>query len=647
LAIETNHRKEISAFSQYCDLAFFYFRGKAMETAGVRLVVEDFQTAMSQVTAFSKSLTSIGTAASQAATGLKPLDAAIREFSTAESAALQVANQFKAGMQGVSQAAGQLASAQGQTTQSANQFKAAQTGVIQELSKLRSEEAQTAQSATSLKTAEGEVASGLNQLKTVEGGAATGLNSLKQAQLENVQASTLAKQAQTEQTQETTKLRTAQTEATTTLAKLRSEQTQTAAATTQLKQAEVAEVQATTEFKNAQTVATTALANLRKEQVSVVQSTAQLKTAKTEESRATVTLKTSQSEAAIALAELRKEQTSAISSTIELKTANMALDGQLKQTRLSILQQKEAQLVAKESTGSFASALGSFATGPAGIAALAVGAVGTKVVKLASDFDSSMATVQVATGITDRQSESFKRLEAAARDVGGSTKFSATEAADGLASLAQAGLNVDDSISALPAVAKAAAVNNVTMAESATTVVVALNAFGLSASDAAKVIDVQTTAAAAGILNFNDFKEAISTVGSVAKTANQSLTETTSVLLALTNTGMSAESAGTAMKTALLSLINPSKDARKSIDELGLSVYDSEGKMRPFSDIVAQVEKNTAGMSDETKNAALANIFGTEGIRAITGAMGASTTAMVNGTKQTVNGSERNQPPPR
>jgi TP901 family phage tail tape measure protein len=225
--------------------------------------------------------------------------------------------------------------------------------------------------------------------------------------------------------------------------------------------------------------------------------------------------------------------------------------------------------------------------------ALALGATAAakSTLELAAGFDDAMAKVQVATGITDRQSDSYKKLEAAAREVGGATKFSATEAADGLASLSQAGLDADAAITALPAVAQAAQVNNVALAESAETVTVAMNAFGLSAQDATKIIDVQTTAAAAGILDFNDFKQAIAAVGSVAHLSNQSLEETTSALIALTNNGQSASDAGTSIKSALLALTKPTDAARAAMDELGLSVYDSSGKMKPFSDILPRSKK--------------------------------------------------------
>jgi TP901 family phage tail tape measure protein len=609
-----------------------------LETAGVKLLIDGYSTAISQVENFNKSLTSISAAATQAANGFKPLDAAIRQFGTAESTATQVANQFKAGMQGVSQAAGQLASAQGQTIQSANQFKAAQSSATQELSKLRSEQTQTAQASTQLKTAEGELA--------------TSFDKLKQTQIENAQASTQFKQAQTETASETTKLRTAQTEATQALTKFRTEQTQTAQAATQLKTvqteavqvatryktAQTESVQATTQLKTAQAGAVTELGKLRVAQTENVEAATQVKNAEVEETHAATQLKTAQAEATQTLVKLRSEQTLAIQSTTALKNANQLLDSQIKETRLAILQQSQAHLETAKSGEKFGSVTSLLNVKNTALAAGATLAA-KSMINLAGDFDQTMAELQVATGITDRQSEAYKQLESTARQVGGSTKFSATEAAEGMTVLGQAGMKTNEVIEAIPAVAKAAAVNNIGMAEAATTATVALNSFGFSATEATRVIDVQTQAAATGILNFNDFGQAMSSVGSVAHQANQSFEETTSVLIALKNTGMQASDAGTSLKTALQHLQNPSKDARASMDELGLSVYDSSGKMRPFSDIIAQIETKTKSLLPVQKDQILNNIFQSDGIRAVYGAMGAQTEAMVDGTKQIVTGS--------
>lgn len=603
-----------------------------MEKVGIQLVAEGAAEVLRQINSAKQAITEFASAGVAAASNLRIVD-------TAATGVGQALNALKARQVEVTQSANQLKTAQIENVQSTNQLKSAQSSEAQELNKLKSSQTELVQSATQLKTAQTEGLQSTNQLKTAQTEEVQELGKLKTAQTEGVQQLGKLKTAQTESVQASGQLKTAQTQETQELNKLKTAQTEETQGLTKLKTAQIENVQATTQLKTAQAGAVTELGKLRVAQTENVQASTQVKIAEVEETQALTKLKTAQAEAATSLANLRKEQTADAAAITQLKAHNLELDASLKQTKISTMQQASAHEAAAKSGSNFGSVTSLL---NAKNSALAIGTVAAakSTLELAAGFDDAMATVQVATGISDRQSESYKRLEAAAREVGGSTKFSATEAAQGLAALSQAGLDADQAITALPAVAQAAQVNNVSLAESAQTVTIAMNAFGLSASDATKIIDLQTTAAAAGILDFNDFKAAIASVGSVAKLSNQSLSETTSVLLALTNNGQSATDAGTSLKSALLALTKPTSSAQAAIDTLGLSIYDSSGKMRPFSDIIAQVEKNTKGMTDEQKNNLFATIAGSDGIRAFSGALNAHTDVMRNGVKVTLIGSE-------
>ncbi len=391
-------------------------------------------------------------------------------------------------------------------------------------------------------------------------------------------------------------------------------------------------------YNSAMEAVSSAALNYKSKQIQAAQATAELREAQLQLAQSGKQDQQALENVANASLKLKQAQTEAAHASVTLKNA------QLEQTVASkALKAEHGNLASStESAGKASNGLAGILSGMGGktlIAGAAATALGKSVISLAGEFDSAMARVQVATGITDRQSTAYKELEASARNVGATTKFSSTEAADGLAILAQAGLNAKDSMAALPVVAKAAEVNQIGMADAAETLTTAMNAFGISAQDATRIIDVQTTAAAAGILNFNDFKAAMSSVGSVAKMANQSLEGTTSVLIALTNNGQSATDAGTSVKSALLSLTNPSSKAKEAIEALGLSIYDTNGKMKPLSEIISQVETNTKGMTDETRNALLAQLAGSDGIRAFTGALNAQTTVIKDGKEVTLTGS--------
>jgi TP901 family phage tail tape measure protein len=370
-----------------------------------------------------------------------------------------------------------------------------------------------------------------------------------------------------------------------------------------------------------------------------------LKTAQTDQAQKTALLRVSQTDLVKTTTELRQTQTDLTRASGTLKIQNQELANATAATRLRMLEQKEAmaQATAETKTATqhghnLTSALGSLVS-PAGLAAGAVGAVAVASVGMAGDFDQAMRELMIATGVTDQTSKTFQDMSATAKQVGKDTKFSSKEAAEGMTAFAQAGLSAEQAMKATAPAAKVAEINHVSLAEAAKIGTVAMNAFGLKAEEMSRIFDVQTKAAALGVLNFDDFGSAMASVGSVAKTANQSLEGTTSVLLALTNNGQSAEDAGTSVKSALLSMINPGKQAADAIDTLGLRIYDAQGKMLPFAEIVTQVEKNTHGWTEEARNQAIAALAGSDGIRAFTGALNAHIDVQKDGKTVTLTGS--------
>lgn len=274
------------------------------------------------------------------------------------------------------------------------------------------------------------------------------------------------------------------------------------------------------------------------------------------------------------------------------------------------------------------------------LGAVGFAGIGIAALKSAGDFERSMANLQIMTGITDKSSVAFKQLEATAISVGESTTFSSKEAADGMAELAASGLTAQQTIAAIGPVAKVAEINQVSMAEAANTATTAMNAFGLSANDVSKIIDIQTTAANMGVLKFQGFQQAIANVGSVAKLSNQSLEGMTAALISLTNNGQSAADAGTSIKSALLSLTNPSDEAAGAMKQLGLNIFDAQGKMRPFAEIVRQIENNTKNMTDAQRNQLLATLAGSDGIRAFAGALGTTVKVQRDGQEVTLKGAD-------
>ncbi|MGM7428574.1 phage tail tape measure protein [Bacillus pacificus] len=253
-----------------------------------------------------------------------------------------------------------------------------------------------------------------------------------------------------------------------------------------------------------------------------------------------------------------------------------------------------------------------FSTGAA--ATIAGGAVAMgmgSAVKTAADFEQQMAKVGAISGATGGQLSS---LTETAKELGASTTKSASEVAIGMQNLAASGFEVNDIISAMPGIIAASEAAQEDMAMTSETVAAALNAFGLEAKESSHIADVLSQSAnqsAAGIL---DMQYSFKYAAPVAKMLGISLEELSAATGIMADSGIKGEQAGTSLRAALLRLADPPKSASKALSALGISITDSNGKMKPFHDIIGQVGNATKDMGNAQKAAALSNIFGTEAV---------------------------------
>ncbi|WP_025848675.1 phage tail tape measure protein [Paenibacillus ehimensis] len=230
-------------------------------------------------------------------------------------------------------------------------------------------------------------------------------------------------------------------------------------------------------------------------------------------------------------------------------------------------------------------------------------------VHTAAEFDAQMAKVKALSGST---AEQFAALRKQAIDLGASTSFSASQAAQGMQMLAAAGFNADQIMKAMPGVLDATAASGEDLALVAETMASALNAFGLQASQSGHVADVLAQAANMSAIGIQDMAYSLKYAGPPAKALGISMEEVGAAIVEMGNAGIKGEQAGTTLRAALLRLIDPPKEAKDVLTALGVSIVDTKGKMLPFSDIIDQLNKKLAGQTEAQKAAALASIFGTE-----------------------------------
>lgn len=243
--------------------------------------------------------------------------------------------------------------------------------------------------------------------------------------------------------------------------------------------------------------------------------------------------------------------------------------------------------------------------------AAALGGVAAAAIKVGSDFESQMSRVKAISGATG---EEFEQLKAQAMQLGADTSFSASQAAEGMENLAAAGFTTSEIMNAMPGLLNLAAASGEDLASSSDIAASTLRGFGLAASDAAHVADVLASNANRTNSSVADTGEAMKYIAPLARAAGLSLEETAAAIGIMANAGVNGSQAGTSLRGALSRLSKPTKDMSEAMDELGISFYDSNGKMKSLTEQVGMLRQATEGMTDEQKNNYLVTLYGQEAL---------------------------------
>ena len=241
-------------------------------------------------------------------------------------------------------------------------------------------------------------------------------------------------------------------------------------------------------------------------------------------------------------------------------------------------------------------------------------ALGGIAMAVGSQYETSMSSVQAISGAT---ADEMETLRAVAREMGATTRYSASESADALGYMALAGWDVEQMTSALPSVLNLATAGQLDLATASDIVTDMMSMFGIEAENASQASDVFAAAQAKSNTNVEQLSEALRMAGPAASSAGNSLEDTSAVLGILANNGIKGSSAGTALNAMFMDLQKSAENGAVAIGDTSVAVYDAEGNMRSMVDIVQDVEKATQGMSDEQRNAALSQIFQQQSLRGV------------------------------
>ena len=233
--------------------------------------------------------------------------------------------------------------------------------------------------------------------------------------------------------------------------------------------------------------------------------------------------------------------------------------------------------------------------------------------KTAMDFQSSMNQVAATMGMTSEEiangSEDFKKLENAAKDMGKTTQFSASQAAEALNYMALAGYDVDKSVSTLPSVLNLAAAGGMDLATASDMVTDSMSALGEMAGTTESFVDKMAKTSQKSNTSVAQLGEAILTVGGTAKVLAGGTTEMNTALGILADNGVKGAEGGTALRNVILSLSAPTDKAAKKMQELGLEVFDAQGNMRPLNDIFKDLDSTLSTMTQGEQTQFLNSIF--------------------------------------
>ena len=235
-------------------------------------------------------------------------------------------------------------------------------------------------------------------------------------------------------------------------------------------------------------------------------------------------------------------------------------------------------------------------------------------VKTFADFDAKMSGV-ASTGADARKN--IDALRNAAIEMGAKTSFSAGEAAEGIEELAKAGVTAEDTLGGgLKGALDLAAAGQLGVGEAAEIAATAMTQFKLEGTDVPHIADLLAAGAGKAQGEVTDMGEALKQSGLVASSFGLSIEETTGGLAAFAGAGLIGSDAGTSFKTMLQSLANPSRKTKELMDELGVSAYDAEGNFVGLSGLAGTLQESMKGLSQESRNAAMAQIFGSDAVRA-------------------------------
>ena len=254
-------------------------------------------------------------------------------------------------------------------------------------------------------------------------------------------------------------------------------------------------------------------------------------------------------------------------------------------------------------------------------AGTALAGLGGAAIKIGADFEEGMSEVQA---ISRASASDMELLKEKAKEMGAETKFSATESAAAFKYMAQAGWNTEDMLNGISGVMSLAAASGEDLALTADIVTDSLTAFGLEAKDAAHFSDVLAMTANATNTDVANLGYTFKYVAPVAGALGYSIEDMSVAIGLMANSGIKAETAGTALRATLTNLAKPTQQMTGYMEELGISLTDAQGNVKPFNEVMIDLRKGFEGLTEAQKAEYAAGIAGKEAMSGLLAIVNAS-----------------------
>lgn len=279
---------------------------------------------------------------------------------------------------------------------------------------------------------------------------------------------------------------------------------------------------------------------------------------------------------------------------IKQDTAVKNAEGQVKQfsDALNDLQKKEketgdeAEKTTSGGLNAFAVALGNLASQVITKAVSGLGSLVKSVIDTGKAFDSSMSKVKAISGAT---AEDMDKLAEKAEQMGATTKFTATEAADAMGYMAMAGWKTEDMLGGIDGVMNLAAASGAELATTSDIVTDSLTAFGKSAEDAGRLADIMAAAASNSNTNVEMMGETFKYAASLAGSLGYSMEDTAIATGLMANSGIKATQAGTSLRAMMTRMAAPTKESATAMEALGLKLDDGHGNMKSLMQVMQEL----------------------------------------------------------